>query len=215
MVAREHIFFGAQVLLLEREQRAEQFANGIARRVGHEVQAGAYERARLFFVQAEIEHGQRAVKFFIVIFGGAIFLHAEPDVFAHGGEVGLDDPLMPVTTAFAENKGVRPSAPFAIGLDTAFGAANDAIDQRAAASEPNATGLGIAFEKFAIGNISDGDDLVHAGECSVKMPNDEARMTKGSPKPNWSFVILFHLHAQTPLAPLLTPLPRQPKNFST
>ena len=69
---------------------------------------------------------------------------------------------MSVTTAFTENKGVRPCAPFAFHMHPTFGATDDAVDQGAAAGEADAAGTRVEIEELAIGNVAHGDDLIHA-----------------------------------------------------
>jgi hypothetical protein len=83
--------------------------------------------------------------------------------------------LIPIATAFAKNKRVRPRAPFAFGIDAAFRATNDAINQCASTRETDAARPRVKLQKIAIGYIPDGDDLIHGPKLVKSRKRDEGK----------------------------------------
>ena len=92
-------------------------------------EAFAQERGDVFVVQAEIEDGKVRVKFFVVVFGDAIFLHAELDVFVVDLQIGFDDPVVAIVARALKDERVRPETPAFVGIKVAFGAADGFVDE--------------------------------------------------------------------------------------
>ena len=150
----------AQFLSAQGEQRSEEFAHGILGAGGDVFQAFAQERGDVLVVQPEIEDGQIRVEFFVVVFGDAIFLHAELDVFVVDLQVGFDDPMMAIGAGALKDEGVGPNAPLFAGVEMAFGAADGFVDEGQSAGQANAAGAGMEFQEFLIGNVRDADGFV-------------------------------------------------------
>ena len=120
---------GTQFLAAQGEQGAEEFADGIFGAGGDVFQAFAQERGEVVVVQSEIEDGEVGIEFFVVVFGDAIFLHAELDVFVVNLQIGFDDPVVAVGAEALKNEGVGPEAPAFVFIEVPFGAADGFVDE--------------------------------------------------------------------------------------
>ena len=161
--AREEICSGAQFLSAQGEQGAEKFAHGIFGAGGDEFETFAEERGDVFFGQSEIEDGEVRVEFFVVVFGDAIFLDAELDVFVVDLEVGFDDPMVAVGARALKNKSVRPEAPAFLGVEVAFGAADGFVDEGQSTGESDAARARVEFQEFLVGEVGEADGFVLGG----------------------------------------------------
>src|SRR5215471_10952258 len=159
-IPRKDIVASAHFGMAQGDERADEFAQRVTRAGGDELKAFPQQRSDLFVGQPEIEHGQRRIKFFVVILRHAVFLHAEFDVLVMELEVGLDEPVMSIVTQPLKEEGVRPGTPTLRIIEMTLRAVDGFVDQRQSAGEPDATGPGVTFEELAVRNAGDADGFV-------------------------------------------------------
>lgn len=166
--AGEDVVAAAQFRAMQGEVGAEEFAQGIAGAGGDEFQRFTEEGGDVGFFQAEVEDGEVGVEFFVVVFGDAVFLDAELDVFAVDLEVGFDEPVVAIGAGALKEKGVGPESPAFFFVEVAFGAADGFVDEGQSAGEADASGAGVEFEEFFVGEIGQTDGFVLSGHELVE-----------------------------------------------
>ena len=141
------------------DERAKDFPQRVADARGDEFQTLGHDAVHGVRRKLEVEDRERGIELLVVIFRGAVLLHAKLDMTPEELQVGLDDPLVAVRAAFAEDEGMGPTAPLAVRRGVTLGPRDAAINQRITAAEPHAPGPGELLEELTVrGAGRDGDD---------------------------------------------------------